>query len=59
MTAIIKRMTSSAAGYSAMLMRPAMAPNSGGVTQVPTYALAICTPISACERSAPKRAGVE
>ena len=37
----------------------AMRPNIGGIRQVPIYAKAICTPISACERSAPKFAGVE
>ena len=32
---------------------------SGGIRQFPTYALAIWTPMIACDRSAPKWLGVE
>lgn len=34
-------------------------PNSGGIKVVPTYANAICIPITDCEFSFPKLNGVE
>ena len=40
------------------VVRRAMKPNTGGTSVLPKNALAICRPITAWLRSAPKRAGV-
>ena len=42
-----------------MPSQPERAPNSGGISVIPRYALAIWMPITAWEFSRPKLAGVE
>ena len=49
--------TSRNTGSNAAPTPPTIHPNSGGISVVPTYALAIWMPISACELSRPKFTG--
>ena len=46
-------------GSTAIVVACAITPNNGGMSMVPTYANAICTPTIACDLSAPKYVGVE
>ena len=46
-------------GNNATVIWFAINPKTGGINNVPTYALAICIPIIACDLSAPKCVGVE
>ena len=57
-TNISKRSIKRKIGSRDMLICSAITPKSGGIIKNPVYANAICTPIIACEFSAPNTSGV-